>query len=268
MSYAVNITEFRVTPSCIDGRALDAFWSVEATIGSEQFTPRFSLCIGETENGPWHQVLEEFTSDTAVFGAGSRAYTHQPGRFVCLQVVDPDGNVILTSDPMDPTHGMDRSSYLEYREKLRLENLTLEKFTGVPGYLFKKRITECECSCADEILGGAFDSHCPYCYGTGKVGGYHLPLAMKADWDQSPKGRGNQTEQVPGISGVEVKRFKAMPFPTMCYKDIWADGAGDLRYEVTKSDPVLYKIYPVAQIVTVTLLPKTDPAYKLLIPIA
>lgn len=265
--YEVTLLSFKVVPSSIKGRALDAFWTVERTEDSPVFTPTFNFCVAETASGPWHQVLETPTTDSAIYGIAHELLSHRPGRYVRLVVFDPEDRAIYATDPMDPTHQMRRGDYLEYREQLRLENLALAKVSGFKGYLFKKIITECPCECADEILDGAFDSHCPYCMGTGKVGGYHPPVEMMADWSDIPKGKGQQKETKVGISEVEQKIIKLMPYPVAAYKDIWVDSVSRVRYEVVKSEPVLYKIFPTAQRVVISLLPKTDPAYKLTIPI-
>ena len=267
MAYAVKLISFKVTPSSIKSRGLDAFWTVELTEDSDPFVPQYNLCVAETTGGTWYPVLETNTIESSIIGISHELLSHRPGRFVKLVVFDPVGNVLLETDPMDPTHRMKKEDYLEYKEQLRLENLALEKRTGVPGYLFKKIITECKCDCADPILDGAFDSHCPDCLGTGKKGGYHAPIRMMADWSDTPKGKGNQKETKTGISEVEQKRVKIMPYPQAAFKDVWADSVGRLFYEVVEMQPVLYKIYPTAQLVVVSLLPKTDPAYKLQIPI-
>lgn len=263
-----KLVSFKVTPSSIRGRGLDAFWMLEKIDPAATFVPRFNLCVGETEAGPWHKVLSVPTTDGSVIGVSHELFSHRPGRFVRLVVINESDQPIYATDPMDPTHQMGSKDYLEYREQLRLENLALVKQTGTPGYLFKRIITECACDCADEILGGAFDSQCPNCYGTGKVGGYHPPVRMLADWSGNPKGTADkQKEDKVGITEVEKRLIKTMPFPHAAYKDIWADAISDVRYEVVTVDPVLYKIFPTAQRILLSLLPKSDPAYKLQVPV-
>jgi hypothetical protein len=91
---------------------------------------------------------------------------------------------------------------------------------------------------------------------------------MLADWSSTPKGTaGKQKEETVGITEVEQKLIKTMPFPQAAYKDVWADAISDVRYEVVTVDPVLYKIHPTAQRILLSLLPKTDPVYKLQIPV-
>lgn len=261
-----SLTGFKVTPSAVKARALDVFWTIEKTDLSATFVPRFNLCISENHSGPWLKVLEEPVEAGPVLGVGHKLYSHRPGRFVRLVMVDESGDPVYATDPMDPTHQMNRQDYLEYREQLRLESLALQKKTGTPGYLFKKIITECSCECSDEILGGAFDSQCPLCYGTGKVGGYHPPYRMMIDWASSTKGTGNQTEQQQGISEVVRRQIKVMPFPELATKDIIADPVSRTFHEVVKVDPVLFKTFPTARIAVLSLLPKTDPVYKLAVP--
>lgn len=267
LNYGAVICDFKVTPSVCKSRSFDASWVVEPAPGSVNFTPRFMLQIAETEAGEWKNVFAQPVTVTSIEGVGHKLYSHRPGRFLRLVVKDPSGKNLVVSDPMDPTHTLTRRDYLEYREQIRLENLALNKLTGFNGFLVKKVITECPCpECSDEILGGAPDSNCNVCFGTGIVQGYHCPVPMKADWSSTPKGRGKQKESKMGITEVEVKRIKTLPFPSAAFKDIWIDAASNQRYVVSNPEPVVFKIFPIAQLLTISLLPKTDPAYKIPLP--
>lgn len=263
--YEVVVHHFRTCPSSCRGRALDAYWYVEPDSTYQQFQPKYQLWLGETSTGPWHKVLLEPTEATMVIGIGAKLYSHRPGRYLRLAVLDPQGRLAHLTDPMDPTNGLQRHEFLQYREFVRLENLHLEKVSGFWGYLAKKIITECPCpDCSDEILGGAPDSSCQKCLGTGTIGGYHPAIRLRADWSSTPKSRGGkQKESKVGISEVERRAIKVLPFPIFSYDDVWVDEATGNRYKVLGSDPVNFKVFPIAQVVSISLLPKSDPAYKI-----
>lgn len=262
-SYSADVHDFLVLPSVRRNRAFDASWRVDVT-GGPVFVPRFQLLISETEAGPWYRVFKDPIPENSVVGIGHEIWTNTPGRFLKLQVIDPGNNVCNETAAMSPTPEMSRVEFLEYRDHLRRENLALEKFTGTPGFLARRIISSCPCpQCSDEILGGAPDSSCPSCLGTGILKGYHPVVPMRADWTTTPKGIGSRKQAGSGISEIQVKGVKILPFPSAANEDIFIDSATRLRYIIKNVQPVVFKVWPVAQVLTLSLLPKKDPAYKI-----
>ena len=162
---------------------------------------------------------------------------------------------------------MSKKDFLEYRDQLRRENLALEKMTGIAGWIFPRISTGCPCpDCADELHGGAPDSACPTCLGTGTKQGYLAPSKMMLDWSTQVVGSGNRTITQQGPDETELKRIKVLPYPSVAALDVVIDDATRIAYEVRRVDPVVFKVWPVASVLTVVLLSKKDPANNLVIP--
>lgn len=266
MAFQAQIHDLKVYPSHSRSRAFDVSWRVDP-VGTP-FVPRYMVKVAETEMGPWYDALPEPTEETSVQGVGSALLSHSPGRFVLLEVLDPDGRSIQRSSAMSPSPEMSRTEYLEYRDHLRRESLALEKRTGTRGFLIRRVVSECPCpECADPILErGAPDSSCRTCMGTGTARGYHPPIQALLDWSAVMKGSGNRVSTQAGFLEADQRTVRLMPFPSMAAEDIVADRATGLRHIVKRVEPVPFKVWPVAQILSVVLLPKSDPVYRIPLP--
>ena len=264
----ISIQEFKVFPSYNKSRAFDASWRVGSTDADMPIEDlRFRLDIAERESGPWLQVGEILQGVSQAYGLAPELWSNTPGRFLRLVVLSPIGTEVANSGPF--THGpsMSKKDFLEYRDQLRRENLALEKMTGIAGWVFPRISTGCPCpDCADEILGGAPDSSCPTCFGTGTRQGYLPPTKMMIDWSTKVVGTGNRGIGPQGPEEVDIKRVKVLPYPSVAAMDVIVDDATRIAYEVRKIDPVVYKVWPTASVLTVVMLSKKDPANNLQIP--
>ena len=80
------------------------------------------------------------------------------------------------------TYGdLPKRDYLQAREIMRKEHLTMRKKGGVPVHTWKRTKTGIECAaCKDPVTGGIIDTNCPECLGSQFKGGYSGPYATWA----------------------------------------------------------------------------------------
>lgn len=134
----------------------------------------------------------------------------------------------------------------------RRELMTLERYSGIPGQLVKKRRTGTLCSvCADYSVGASTRSNCPACLGTGLEGGYYSGV----NYCLCLLGAPDTTKQIDtGIGTIEPgNQVKARGVRERWIErgDVWVSDSDGARYEILASAPeVVYKDLPI----TVTLL--------------
>jgi hypothetical protein len=177
-----------------------------------------------------------------------------------------NGGLVYTSRPETVKSSQNQHDFLIWREILRRENLGQVKYNGILGWLLRRREGGAKCTnCLDPILGGEAQSDCPVCFGTGYISGYFTPQQMYADWTGSPHSTSTKLEAV-GPSQVNQLVMMTAAFPETNFKDVWVDSSSNYRYEIQKQRKNQFRGWPINQMLTLSLLPPSDPAYRVQVP--
>jgi hypothetical protein len=97
-------------------------------------------------------------------------------------------------------------------------------------------------------------------------GGYHAPIAFDCGWVPG-EDDSKATVQEGGISDTRISAIKLMPTPIIRPYDIVANPDTNDRYIVRAPVKLgTFRDLVISQVATISLLPHTDKAYKLVIP--
>ena len=116
---------------------------------------------------------------------------------------------------------------------VRKEYMLMQKRTGTPGLLLKKRHWGALCECVDPDTGESRNSHCLKCYGTGIDKGYFAAVDYIVSFN-SPKQRKLQVsdKDVGMADDVQNVQARALICPRLDAGDVWVNCATDERYVV------------------------------------
>ena len=152
------------------------------------------------------------------------------------------------------------------REVIRKERLRFG-YTAVPVTVLKKKRSGEKCShCISDGLSESTNSECPYCYGTGFLGGYHTPFSMNMmDISPSQLREIHHTGSVSTFNvAVDKYQARALGLPELNEGDIIIDRSTDQRFVVNTS-PVIAQMHrvPLVRQVEMSLLAASDVAYTI-----
>jgi hypothetical protein len=264
---AVRFTSIKVFPKFDQSPSggFDVYWTVDA--GNTALT--FQVSMADVETGPWTTLLQSRTSDLFLLGAGTQK-VNLHSNLTWFKVSAYAGNTLVAeSVPMDARNGMDRTTYLQYREVLRRWKLTFDKTPCSPGFLFRRKFYGTRCpDCVDEILATPTTSSCTTCFGTGIAGGYYTPVSMRGDWSAAtvPRVVNKVSKESPGPQQVHRARVKIFGIPDAKSEDLWVDFGTRVIHLVEEVIPEQWGGSVVTQTLAVSKLPPHHPAYKLQIP--
>ena len=152
--------------------------------------------------------------------------------FYRVVLVDGDRNIFY-SDPQRTGSQWSKRDWRLAREIIRKENLVLEKYTGIPGYLLKRKWFGTACpECTDTYgTGEPMDSTCTTCYGTGIAGGYYDPFDYTLSLE--PEKRLTKINDQNGeLMTVVTKLGRGLAYPHIQYLDVWVDSQTDQRFYI------------------------------------
>ena len=210
-----------------------------------------------------------------------------------VNVGDPQTNVFQLEDSTTESHGFRLDKYYRiilttsrgqytspiegcfgqlhrYEWKLVQEILRKELLrhnnVSVPCVLLKKRTSGEVCPhCTDGVVGGSNNSECPYCYGTGYYGGYHAPLKFQLiEIYPSQLLERHESDNVATLN-MSIDRYeaRAMGVPEIYVDDVIVDLSTSQRFRVNGSQSISQlRRVPIARKLDLTLLPYSDPVYK------
>lgn len=243
----------------------DLYWSLE----SAGYSPSFQVWIADTESGPWTEILDDPINSNFLLNVSTQRLNMQSA-LTWFKVGAYNGATLQAESwPMDSRNGMERRSYLQYRELLRRWKLTFDKTPCNPGFLLRRKIYGTKCpECLDEILDSPVSSECAVCYGTGIEGGYYAPIQMRADWFAGTVPRVNNAtvKDTPGPQQVQKANIKVFAFPDAKSEDIWVDFGTRIFYLVEAVTPEQWNGSVITQTLSISKLPSHHPAYSFAIP--
>lgn len=166
----------------------------------------------------------------------------------------------------------DSTSFRNWRiasDIVRRERLRFSRFTGVQGWLFKRRRTGATCPrCFDPFTRQATDPRCPTCRGTGKEGGYFAPIQSYIDIEVGVNSESTDPTSPSGMIIDQLAhncRFMADPYPND--QDVFVAKDSDQRYVLRDiADAAIVTGYPVVCTGKALAAPLSDPIYDLEVP--
>lgn len=154
------------------------------------------------------------------------------------------------SESISSLGGLDWYHWSIRNEVIRKEILRLKTYTGQKGWWIKRRRSGPPCpTCYDPHTGDTTNSHCPDCYGTGILKGYHKPIA-NIYLELSPTRYAEKRHPSLGttLPIVHQARMPAYLFPQTF--DVWVSQDTNYRFLVhtvqvasqVRNVPIVYQI--------------------------
>ena len=227
------ITGFYVLPNYYAGHSF--MWEVD------------ELCV---DPHPWTfriEVSDDGQQNWTVFQDGlvnvfEYASTEKPNK--TNKDLDPFYRVVMNTgngrEYVSPVKGLygdlPKRDFLQVREIMRKEHLTMSKKGGVAVQIWKRRKTGEPCQeCTDEITGEIIKKNCPACMGTGIVGGFSGPYTTWAVFSLR-----KSAKKFDGLVPTDTQIFniRVIGHPLINNGDILVDIAEDRSYIVDSIDDV------------------------------
>lgn len=185
VSSAVKVNIYAVTDSTNNENIVS--WSIPVSFGG----CTFNVYSSAANQGPFNKLNTTpiqgfyFRDDSLLVTPESKFRS----MYYVVEVELPSGQLVRSTPQ---TWLNTRTTWVQIRatEITRRENLLLNKFVGIPSYIFKRltfgqRCTNCWNSEIEKIV----QDHCPVCLGTSFVGGYFPGFKTLLQYDATP----NQT---------------------------------------------------------------------------
>lgn len=169
------------------------------------------------------------------------------------------------SEPHTVFSDIDRDSWMIIKEIQRKEVLHMRNMAGVPCKLYQVKQTGIKCThCTSPDTGEILDASCPWCLGTGKIGGYHGPYPCWGKFDVFQRQRTYGESEIGTMTDVRLSYVRLIGNPYIFMKDILVDTSSDRRYRIYKVEPELeIRRIIVIQRLFIDELSPQDVAYRL-----
>ena len=165
----------------------DVYWEIESTREDLQEYD-FFLERSEAEGGPWDQIAGPMIDIFYVRDNDVPKISHTRRLFYRVRVQ----NRVSGKELIGGAVSQEGELSLDAQEIVRLEQVLFQEFNGVQTWLYPRRSFGQRCpQCFDRVLNKRTDDSCPTCFGTSFSGGFHSPVEVFAQIDQT-----NVTEQV------------------------------------------------------------------------
>jgi hypothetical protein len=258
-------SELIVIPSREGGTKVQ--WTLDSRM-LDQGEYRFTLQVGHAgvnDSKAYRDVVSEtnvwFLTDPVRRLPGSLCFTH-------YRVKLETGERIYYSRPVSALGQLSYKDRQMFLAVMRAEWVQLQAETGIPGMIFKRKISGRECSrCLDYETRQSKDSQCPVCLGTGWIGGYYRP-APCCPMNIEPADASIHYD-VNQRGPVTNTRFSArtLASPLLITGDIWLNLQNSERYRLMQIHPLVEsKGIPVVYQVGMDRLPFSDIVYEFLNP--
>lgn len=167
-----------------------------------------------------------------------------------------------------PLHTLGKLSYEDaciYRRIMQTEYLQLAQKTGVPGLIYKRKISGIPCRrCLDHNNDVARDAGCLECFGTGWRGGYYKPVPCS--FINLEPGDASIRYDLETQGPITNTRFsgRAIASPLLITGDVWLNLQNSERYRIILVQPIVeQKGIPIVYQLAVERLPFADVTYRL-----
>ena len=134
------------------------------------------------------------------------------------------------------------------------------ELSGVTGVLLKKKHWGVRCEhCTDFDDQMTVNEHCPWCLGTGFVGGYYNGISMALIKDKIVV---NEQQGENRVEESEVVTGRCIAYPWVRYMDVWVEDGTNKRYFINQATPTSsYKQVPLIYTISMGKVEYTDVLY-------
>lgn len=250
--------DFRTVPSY--SRGFTYLWEVAGDF-NDPGPWVFEVQEAQAPRGPWKTISPKLENRQ-----GWREESRPPANkanILYFRTVMETSRGTYQSPVIQPYGTMSRRDFLVAREVMRQSMLHSKGMAGVECKVYILSTFGPKCTkCLDPITGAIRDSHCKYCFGTGRNPAYNGPYDMWMDFS----GDTQHQVSVDDNGTTEKKGFQvtAVGNPTLKYGDVIVVPGSDKRYYVrVASQTVEMRRVPIVQTLTVDEAPQTDKVYDL-----
>lgn len=222
---------------------------------------KFRIQESETQAGPWKDVCGPLENSFFYAEKHPRLAPKDQTLYFRIVLETPKGRYV--SHVESPYCSLPRREFLLAREIMRKEILMQEKMSGVLSYIWYKSIFGPPCTeCGDFVLEDTKDSHCPGCFGTGRMPGYYGPFPAYVSY--SPMERNKGLQRPHGVDELYTIQGTVIGSLRLKKDDVVVDPVSDSRFFVgAVRNLVEFRRYPVIQFVMLSEIAKTHVVYKL-----
>lgn len=149
-----------------------------------------------------------------------------------IKVTDVDTGMYSFSSPQPVGTAMRKREWLNSRYLVRAEYTRFTRGRAATrGWLLRRRITGkvCTFSISPET-GQVTNTNCPYCFGTGFVGGYYTPQESWMEMDPDITMR--RLDPAQGMIVATQKTFRCLAYPMPHPNDYWISGKTGTAYRI------------------------------------
>jgi hypothetical protein len=255
---AQPFTDFRIVPSY--SRGFTYLWEVAGDF-NDPGPWVFEVEEAKTSKGPWIVISPELVNRQG-WKEDARPPVNK-ANVLYFRVVMKTSRGIYESPAVQPYGVLPRRDFLVAREIMRQATLHSSGMAGVEckAYILSTFGPKCT-KCLDPVTGMIRDSHCKYCFGTGRNPAYNGPYDMWMDFSEDAQHQVSVDEN--GTTEKKGFQVRAVGSPTLKYGDVVVVPGSDKRYYVRMAAQTTeIRRVPVIQTLTVDEAPQTDKIYDL-----
>ena len=217
---------------------------------------------GHTPEGPWETISPELVNVVAWKEPGRR-HLYGKSDILYFRVVLHTRNGTYFSHPVQPYGDLSRREFLLAREIMRREALRARVLAGVECDVYIRSVFGPQCThCIDPVTGSVRDTHCKWCFGTGRYPAYFGPHKMMISF--SPDTTHNKESSNDGTH--ETRTFEALAIgnPILKKHDVVVDPRQDKRYVIGMANIVSeVRRIPCIQRIGFDEAPLSDSVYRI-----
>jgi hypothetical protein len=216
------------------------YWRMAGDFNPKGRDMEFYVDVAEESLGDWTELNtgSPITDgcvfvDTTKYRYGMTSDTWYRVRLILKDPAQIEPDVVIESVPAQLMGALSDRAYLVGRAILDGMYTKLKKGGGQQGFLLKKKIWGDRCpTCTDYDVETVLNGHCPVCYGTGIVGGYHEGIEF---WIMpgTVQTRG-RTESPIGVQNEYDITAQCAAYPWLDKHDVWVDAKTNERFLIEK----------------------------------
>lgn len=250
---------FRIAPGYDGG----FYYAWEVSGGFNDPAPwEFVVQRGPTNDGPWEDISPKLINVISWKDEGGKNLGGKSNTlYFRVALKTPKG--VYASHVMQPYGDIGRREFLLAREIIRRETLRARVLSGVECDVYIRSTFGPKCThCLDPVTGEVRDSHCKYCFGTGRYPAYYGPHRMMLSF--STDAAHHKTNSNDGTH--ESRTFEALAIgnPVLKHGDVIVDIRQDKRYVIGAASIVSeVRRIPCLQKVGFDEAPLSDSVYRI-----
>lgn len=234
---------------------------------SWKLSPSFQRCGGyfvvewAGHAQKFERISKEPIDETFFVWDGLAAVVPDRDHYYRVGYVDQLKDCIYYSEPVREGVGNLSSIDKQYIKNIMHRLcLTFEKYSGTPGVVMHRRVSGELCPhCTDASVYAQEVSYCPYCEGTGFVGGWYPPIDLTLQLIGHP---GTDKDQSPSVGATIPTiniRAEGIAYPWVCKGDVWVSKNTNDRFVIDGVSPkIVYKDMMLSFILTLTKQDKSE----------